>query len=58
MKSVKKKTLPAWYKLYIENRINKLEIALSCLDNADIYINSGYTVFSMYWLGIAKRTIK
>jgi hypothetical protein len=37
----KKKQLPAWYKLFIEKRIKKLEIALTFIDVAENCLECG-----------------
>jgi len=39
---IKKKQIPTWYKLFIERRLKKLEIALSFLNIAEEYLYNGY----------------
>ena len=48
----------AWYKLFIERKIKKLEIALMYLDQADKYLNERLVHTANYFLTYAKEYLK
>ena len=54
----KRKQLPAWYKIYIEKRIQKLEKALSYLNLAEISIQRNYPYTAKAYFELTKEYIK
>jgi len=52
------KQIPAWYKIFVEKRIKKLEIALEMLNNVEILLDQGYLHIAAIGLEVAKEQAK
>jgi hypothetical protein len=52
------KNIPSWYKLFLENRLKKLETALTYLDLAEKKLDSGFPFLAEIKLNQAKKLLK
>lgn len=52
------KRLPKWYRLYLSNRLKKLERALYFTDIAKTYFDNGQEYFASLFLDRALRILK
>lgn len=53
----KKKQIPAWYRVYMEKKLARLEIALIWVNKADELLNKGFPTMAKIDLSIAKRIL-
>lgn len=53
-----KKRIPAWYKLFLERKIKKLERGLISLNFAEASLSFGYINETKIYINLAKQTLK